>query len=297
MRKYVTNPAGWFLVAAIVLYLYGLNRDTIFYEVMLYGAGLGAILAWLLLTLEPNRPWDLLALKEAPTSPISFANVATPVVIVGGIVIYAILSASYEAFYRALNTTSIDVGLNYSTVLAGSTGQVVLILFMSMPVAAAYFIVTSVSWRTRIARYKSALEPPDRAVVHSALLKEARIIFLVVLVLVTLGQAKANILAADRFSRKVRRGEAVDRIGPYQWLLVMPLKATPATLVSTDESPSQKTGRAAEVGDACRLDIAGLKNERLLYLGTANSMYVLYDPRCQTSIEVSTASAVLHIGP
>lgn len=66
------------------------------------------------------------------------ASVAAPFIALSGLVIYGILSLAYDQFYSSLGTTPAEVGLNYSTILAGSVG--IFLLMVPLALTFAMFV-------------------------------------------------------------------------------------------------------------------------------------------------------------
>jgi hypothetical protein len=176
-----------------------------------------------------------------------------------GLVIYGMSSVEYTAFYGTLNVDPNEVGMNYATTLSHATG---LITFLSFALGVLYYPY----YRSR-ARRRASTTRRNIYIIGG----------LILLALVTI---ELGILAALD-AKAVRSGKAVGTYGPS----VFPLLSYRATPVMIEA--------AGKFGDAPAIE--RLESRRLLYLGQANGIAVVYDSCEKTAVYVPMTSALLHV--
>lgn len=209
----------------------------------------------------------------------SFLSDFAPILTATGLVIYFLLSLTYERFYRSLGVRPSDVGLTYANTLTNSVGMILLlgaltfVLVFTTPIGAIFH-----SGKRRGARIKAAIKRGGWPRYRAYLLGSGQVLALLIglywgLDLFTgFGTAAANAVKAGR-----------PVVSPYLGpTTLLAIHADPALIESTLK-PGENPG------------IDSLKGRNLLFLGQANGVAVLYDSNAQTSVLLPTASIVLRI--
>lgn len=184
---------------------------------------------------------------------------------------YAVLTFSYDQFYRRLTVSLSDVGLGYASILANSVGTafavVVIAAVLSVPVIVGMVLVwllrgREVSWRT------------TRPYIRRWLVSLGIACFLIAIFVLPA-------VSSTRYAR-VKEGKAVlpPRL-PVADFTLLPIHADPVTLepAAKDSAPS----------------IMAMAKGSFLYLGQANGAVVLYDSNRQQVIYVPASDVVLRV--
>jgi hypothetical protein len=186
-----------------------------------------------------------------------------------GIIVYGFLAFSYEHFYQSLGIDPSDVGLTYSSVLSRASGFV-----------AALVIAVLLFYAVPIWVFRGDPDFRSNSVENMRLwrLAKKRLAFHVLIYVVIVILVPAP-LSASRLARRVKEGKAV---APYQTIVPAPLtllylRADPVIIEAIDGSTSSPAlGRltTCAANESCKL----------LYLGQANGIAVIYDAVGQESI-------------
>jgi hypothetical protein len=208
----------------------------------------------------------------------TLADVASAVTI-AGIVVYGLLSVTYDRFYRALGIAPSDVGLTYGTTLANSVGMILLLAVLLLIFITTGHLRTASNW----GYHRGAKSRTDRGQKRwrrywAYLIATAEVVALSVglywgLDLATsFGTDAANTV-------KLGRPVVVPYLGPTTLLAI---HADPAVIKS-----------ALRPGENPTVD--SLDGQPLLFLGQANGNTVLYDSDTQSSIFLPTSSVILRV--
>jgi hypothetical protein len=184
------------------------------------------------------------------------ATVVVPIQIVGGVLVYALVSLAHVQFYGALEVAPADVGLGYAATLASVIGLEFFVFFGAF-VVAIFLINYQMSRKT--AWYALA-------VIHGLL-------FVAFLAFVIYNSTPA--------ANAVKQGRPVVpiRTGP---LLLLAIHADPATIKATG-----KPGETKAVDDLAKRD--------LLYLGSTGGTAVFYDSRNHRAVYVPRSNITLEV--
>jgi hypothetical protein len=223
-----------------------------------------------------------------------------------GVIIYAILSTVYASFYEALGVDPNDVGLGYANVLAHSVSYVGYVLGIAA-VSGLLFVVsvTIIEVASKVLReyrYGSATEPRPRLSwvaadsLHEFLedslpggARPSRIIVVIVVTIVIfsvlLGYGATQGIAAGHIAADVRAGHPIiPRTATPFGIKILAVRADPVLVWA-----------AGKPDDAPAVEKLVNRTD-LLYLGQANSTIVLYDPRQHQAIYLPASTVMLSIG-
>ena len=197
-----------------------------------------------------------------------------------GILVYALVSIAYDAFYRPLDVDPADVGISYGRVLAQSTGMVALNGVLMLIVVGLAFLVLLLA--RRILRWrKRHILPLHRTI--------SKIILAAVLLEGILLPGLLEAETAGEAASMVKAGRPVVPSG--QWITVLPVRAEPVLVQPMNEA----VARAISSQLDCNAAKEHSCSDHLLYLGQADGIAVLYNVARQRKIFLPLSSVVLHV--
>jgi hypothetical protein len=187
---------------------------------------------------------------------------------------YALLTLSYDQFYRRLSVSLSDVGLSYSAILANSVGtglaMGLLVVLLSFPILLMRRLRGNEEWDEESFR------------------RFARRVFASVLIFCAiLAMTVLPALSSNGFHR-VTEGKAVlpPRL-PLANFAILPIHADPASVQPKDSETAQVIGVESSDDSESRA--------RLLYLGQANGELVLYDSVAQHVVFFPSSDVIVKI--
>ena len=188
------------------------------------------------------------------------------VLAIGGVLVYSLAAFRTDQFYGALGVSPSDVGVNFSNTLGQSTGLAISFLLIGSLVALCFYFVGY--YRRRIGHSNRKLQTPGALLVT--------LVASTYVVAALLYALYANIDAED-----IRNGDNISpgRIGP---LIIAPQMAHPAQV-----SPAGKPEEAKA--------IEGLKGHKIVYLGQANGVVVLYDSNSNAPTYLPSSAVVMRV--
>lgn len=212
--------------------------------------------------------------SSGPERWLSILGRVIPALAIAAAAWYALLTFSYDQFYRRLAVNLSDVGLSYSAILANSVGtgmaMLLLVLLLSSPILGLRLLRRHEQWSQESYRRFA------RRVLGFALAA----CFVVALI-------GLPMLSSAGFDR-VRQGKAVlpPRL-PLANFALLPIHADPVSLVPKGSDGGPPAGVEGSEDSAQRA--------RLLYLGQANGELVLYDSSEQQVVFVPSSDVVVRI--
>lgn len=243
------------------------------------------------------------------------AGIAPAIVLLGGVAVYGLLSAAYDKYYAELGLTPADLGVLYGRSLGGAAVGTIAFGLLAALVWAAIWVL--VKWQTvastRTSRTIAGTLVATVVLGQALLLVLALVTGVVAGVLLAVGYALVGSvlfahhrgsfthptalpaliggaaaflawvslltladLVADKLADRVKDGEWV-QTPESGGLVVFSVRAMPvAELTATTTSAADKTF-AEDRGE-----------HRLMFLGTANGMIVLYDATAQEALLLPT---------
>ncbi|MFD3622433.1 hypothetical protein ACFWWT_46270 [Streptomyces sp. NPDC058676] len=217
---------------------------------------------------EPEPAPDRSAERGSPRHPMPWGawieKYLLPILGLGGVVLFGLLTMEYDQFYRELGMAPGDVGVEYSARLSGAVGLVLLsiaasaVLFlagMAVLLAVHRFGPSSVRERTsRTSRMRESLRGREgrRTALASCCV--------------------AGIALVALFVTHEADGRA-DRAKSGKW--VEPLRFGPVALLGVRAYPAEVRLSVLETGKS--LDLEGVDTSNLLYIGHGPGTVVLYD--------------------
>jgi hypothetical protein len=250
-----------------------------------------------------------------------------PVITIGGLVVYALLTLIYNQFYDALGVSPSDVGLGYTATLAGSAGLSIAILSLSVVVAMLSSMLSA-----------SGINPlpPIAALVLASIIASTQtgwrlwLLHSSFLILIFVVFFPPSRLRRNQRLQEAQRGELLPT--PQFLALVRPvfLRQTPTilfaaivllgvggTIDATRASRAAIDGkpvlpaqigplqlmelraipvRVKPIGDAAKASSwEGLDSAPLLYLGQANGSVVVYDSQADRAFLLPAGSVLVNI--
>jgi hypothetical protein len=187
---------------------------------------------------------------------------------------YALLTLSYDQFYRRLAVSLSDVGLSYSAILANSVGTG---LAMGLLVALLSFPILGMR---KLRRHEEWDQASFRRFARRVI---AFVFVLCALVAITV----LPVLSSNGFDR-VTEGKAVlpPRL-PLANFAILPIHADPVSVQPKDSEPTQVMGVESSKDSEPKA--------RLLYLGQANGELVLYDSVAQHVLFIPSSDVIARI--
>jgi hypothetical protein len=204
------------------------------------------------------------------------------VLALSAVLLYAYLSIGYERFYGSLGVDPGAVGLSYTGVLARSSGFVLAFL-LAVVIGAGGPL--SLHRDIQRERRKNPTALPRPGLPRPVLIA----IFLITIVLI--GTLTVPMLNAGDAARDVKAGKPVGPIrfpGP-PWV---PLPTLPLPVLAIHAAPAT-VEPAGKPGDSPAAE--RLQGRKVLYLGQAGGVVVLYDPSAQQVIYIPAGSVFLHV--
>jgi hypothetical protein len=188
---------------------------------------------------------------------------------------YALLTLSYDQFYRRLAVSLGDVGLSYTAILANSVGTafgiVVFIVLISLPIIAMRKVRRRETWR------QESFKGFVRRVMTFSL------VGCFVLAVIAL-----PMLSSANFKRVVEGKAVLPPRLPVANFAILPIHADPVAI----EPKNGNTLRGISTHMAKYDSESGA---RLLYLGQANSQLVIYDSVEDHVVYVPSSDAIVRI--
>jgi hypothetical protein len=232
------------------------------------------------------------------------ASIITPLLALSGAVIYTSLYSAYAQFYRPLGTSPEEIGLGYGQILSSSAGLVLELILLSISAGLAFYVTIALIW---LATRGEVASSTFASLVSGRAARGAVLLFIAVLALQLVEDSRTLYNEAGRDGRSVRNGEAMTtRVSYVPGFVILNTQAREAIISpiapdatqpqSRPASSSKPNGSATSKADECnKLNANTLYGQRLLYLGSAQSAYILYHPACKRSLRIPSADVVLNL--
>jgi len=188
---------------------------------------------------------------------------------------YAVLTFSYDQFYRRLTVNLSDVGLSYSTILANSVGTAfavaLVVAILDLPVLAI--------WRFRSGQ--PLFQGDFTRFMRPVLAINILCCFLIAIFALP-------VLSSTGFER-VKKGEAVlpPRL-PFADFTILPIHADPVVIRPNESKAIQNMATNLPTQD-------NSTSSRFLYLGQNNGVVVIYDSVQQHILYLPSSDVLLSI--
>jgi hypothetical protein len=219
---------------------------------------------------------------------------------IGGVLLYAILSISYQRFYGQLGVDPSDVGFTYTTILATSVGLIVgilvdIVLLVGLPIVGGILLIRARRKGRLAARLRRAIltgaAPPSPTSEARWRREDQRIVLTVVFVCVSITLFIIGYLLpkeAGDYARWVKDGYPVapPRLG---FPVFSPNFVPPALAIHADWAYVVPTGSAGPA-------VTALQTRPLFYLGKADSILVFYDVATHQALHLPSSSVLLKVG-
>ncbi len=205
---------------------------------------------------------------------------STVLVTLGAVWLYIMMSLTYDAFYGPLGVDPSDVGLSYTTILARSTGLGLLLSISIIGIVLSVIVDWIFEW------IGSGIQVRRRRAIR---LSVNWFWVAALLLLFSILTTRDNITRAGHAAAAVRQGRAVVPIGRF--FTVLPLRADPVAIQPAGEAKAFP----AIAGFRCDPTDYLLPCDKLLYLGQANGVVVLYNATKDQSVHLPASSVVLRI--
>jgi hypothetical protein len=210
----------------------------------------------------------------------------TPLVTIGGILLFILVRLYYNRFYGALGISPNELGLGYASILASSVGFLLVGVSIVLSPTLVIGLIYATSYVTKTPKsdfprsFRGLLEQLRPGLLH--ITRSA----LPAAIIVTLAIATVWFVhRAEHYSNEVKQGHAVKFRGvPFSSFIV---RATPAEIIVI--------GKGSEEPGLEVLQSRSRREPPLLYLGQANAAFMFYDSEEQQAIQVPASSVVLRL--
>jgi hypothetical protein len=207
-------------------------------------------------------------------------NYLASILALAGVLVYALVSIAYDAFYRPLDVDPADVGISYGKVLAQSTGMVVfngllMVIVVGLTLLVVFLVQRIIRWRKR------RILPLHRTI--------AKVVLAGVLLEGILLPGILEAQTAGEAATMLKSGRPVVPSG--QWITLLPVRAEPVLVEPINEA----VARAISAQLDCNIAKDHACGEELFYLGQVDGIAVLYNAAQQRKMYLPLSSVILHV--
>ena len=216
----------------------------------------------------------------------SILEVVTPVLAIGGLILFTLIRLYYNQFYGSLGINPNELGLGYASTLASSAGFILTALALAVYPPILIVGVYAVIYLLR-ARKSEPIQPlaalyanfrPRAITIGTAILPLAMITILILI-------GVSFVQRADHYSDEVKSGRPV-KFGGIP-LSTLTIRATPARL--------KTVGGMGDQPEVQTLQDRSARKPPLLYLGQGDGTIILYDSERQEAKYVPAALVILEL--
>jgi hypothetical protein len=216
----------------------------------------------------------------------SILEVVTPVLAVGGLLLFVLVRVYYNQFYGSLGVNPNDLGLGYANTLASSASFILTVVALAVYPSILIVGVYAVIYVLR-ARKSEQIRPLDilyadfkpRAIRLGTITLPMAMIAMLIVTSVSFARR------ADHYSDEVKSGRPV-KFGGLP-LSTLTIRATPARLKTVAGIEGQSEVQA--------LQERSTRKPPLLFLGQANGIIILYDSMTQEAKYVPASLVILEL--